>query len=110
MMKVYISGSLTNGGTLSGDALRANLAKFRDAEAALSEAGLVPLNPASFEGKADSWLGYMRLSLRMISEADGLCMMPGWMLSAGALLEHDVAVRLGLPILTLEEWQAGGLA
>lgn len=44
---------------------------------------------------------YLAESIRVLSEADKLVMMPGWELARGCVVEHECAVRYGIPIYYL---------
>lgn len=45
---------------------------------------------------------YLAESIRVLSEADKLVMMPGWELARGCVIEHECAVRYGIPIYYLD--------
>lgn len=51
-----------------------------------------------------SWDWYIRSALRMISEAEGVALLPGWEDSKGATFEHQVASKLEIPRLLLTDW------
>lgn len=101
---LYLSGSITDGGTLHGEAVARRLAEFHEAEARLVAAGYDVLNPARNEGKADDWLGYMRLALRDISRADGVAFLGGWEKSRGAVIEVGLGRSLGLLAAPVQSW------
>lgn len=104
-MKVYISGSITDGGTLSPEEVEARIAGFFNAEDLLTAAGLEPLNPARHGSDPDkTWLDYMRLALVDISQADAIATLPGWEESRGAVIEVHLARSLGIPVGTLMDW------
>lgn len=54
-------------------------------------------NPKTDETK--SLKDYMVFDLPMVCEADAVIVLPGWEESEGALLETDVAWRVGMPVL-----------
>lgn len=87
-----------------------NYPAFRAAEAQLRAAGYDTLNPVDSEqhnptpGKPQSWDWYMRHALRMVLDAEGIALLPGWERSRGATLEKHVAEKLAMPVQTLDEW------
>lgn len=105
---VYIAGSISNHGTLSGDAVAERIEKFNDAEEVLRAHGYTPLNPAR-RGKVDGkrWLDYMRDSLRDIADCDGIALLDGWEDSRGAQIERELASDLGIPAHPLRKWLEG---
>lgn len=103
-MKVYISGPMTGLPDY-------NYPAFHAAATALREAGHDVLNPAEVDalhnptpGTHQSWQWYMRHAIRMVADADGVALLPGWQGSRGATVERYVAASLALPVLPLEEW------
>lgn len=101
-MKVYIAGPMSGFEDF-------NYPAFIAAEAELVSRGLDVLNPAKSEehnttGKPQAWLWYMRHALRMVADADAVCLLPGWQKSKGASLECDIAEGLGLDIRPYDEW------
>ena len=86
----YISGAISSDPNYK--------AKFADAEMVLDHLGYVVLNPTNTP------LGlhydeYMRIDLLLVEIADTIVMLPDWMQSDGATLEHDHAARLGKRII-----------
>jgi hypothetical protein len=86
-----------------------NYPAFRKAEADLRANGLDVLNPVNAEaenqtGQPQTWQWYMRRALRMVSEADGIALLPGWEYSEGARLEYHVGTKLLISVLPLEDW------
>jgi hypothetical protein len=98
-VRLYIAGPMTG-------ITQLNYPAFNAAEAALREAGHDPINPARTEGREDceSWLDYMRASLRDIADADGVALLPDWRTSRGASLEEHIARSLDLPVRRIDEW------
>lgn len=72
----------------------------------LRGAGFAVLSPAEAPepGPAPEWLDWMRGSLRLLLDADGLALLPGWWDSRGATVERDLARSLGLPALPVPAW------
>ena len=88
-MRVYISGKIT------GD--RGYKQKFRTAELTLLALGHEVLNPAEGnEGLTDAEA--MRRAVGLLLTADAIYMLPDWMHSPGAMLERELAKRMGLEI------------
>jgi nucleoside 2-deoxyribosyltransferase len=83
-----------------------NFPAFHAAEDLLRERGYVVLSPAGNEPYPgpDHWAGYMRTALAQLLQADGVCALDGWALSAGASLEVHVAQTLRMPVLNLAGW------
>ena len=88
--KVYIAGAIIGCADYK--------AGFAAARMELEALGYIVLNPAELpEGmeKAD----YMRICLAMLDTADEICMLPGWGISEGAMIEHDLSHYTKKPIL-----------
>lgn len=99
MKTIYIAGPMTGHEDL-------NYPAFNQAEQELTGAGHRVLNPARQDlGPEASWLDYMRLAVRDVSRADGVCLLPGWSESRGANVEYDLATGLGLPCHDLTTWK-----
>lgn len=101
-MKVYIAGPMTG-------LPEFNYPAFNAAEGRLLVAGHYVLNPVRSEGhnttgRPQTWDWYMRHALRMVTEADGVALLPGWSRSKGARLERQVADSLGLDVRMLDRW------
>lgn len=104
-MKVYIAGSISDGGTLPIEVQADRRRSFDRAEALLEGEGFEPINPMRRGVDKDkSWLDYMRDSLRDIAEADGVALLPGWEGSRGARVEERLAGDLGLVVKPLGVW------
>lgn len=81
----YISGAISSDPNY--------LQKFADAEMVLEHIGYVVLNPTSTP-LGLNYDEYMKLDLLLVEIADTLVMLPDWLQSDGATLEHDHAVKL----------------
>lgn len=87
-----------------------NYPAFKTAVAKLRARGYRVLNPVDAEehnptpGTPQAWDWYMRHALRMVLEANGLALLPGWTASRGAALEVHVACALHLDVRPLGEW------
>ncbi len=88
-MKIYIAGPMTG-------LPEFNYPVFHEAAAALRAAGHAVDNPAENAAPpCGSWLGYMRMSVAQLAQADCLVLLPGWASSRGARIEHQLAMALG---------------
>lgn len=97
MSALYVAGPMSGLPDL-------NYPAFNEAAARLRSVGHVVENPAE-NPEQTSWADYMRLSIRQVSEVDGIALLPGWENSRGAKLEVHIAKELGLPVKPVEEWQ-----
>lgn len=95
-LKVFLSGPISS-------RLETYKAEFDDAARIVSEAGHLPLNPATLPIGMES-RDYMRICLAMLDSADLLLQLPGWGKSAGAIAERTVAMKTGVESLTLEDF------
>lgn len=91
-MRIYLAGPMTGIADF-------NYPAFNLAAAQLRAKGYVVENPAeNKEPDCGSWSGYMRLALTQLLTCDMVVFLPNWSLSRGALLEHEVASQLSIPI------------
>lgn len=104
-LRVYISGPISLGDSLSREAVEANLGKFPAAARALSERGYKPVDP-THNAQQDGlvWLDYMRRDIHALVECDGIAMLDGWEKSRGACVEEQLARALGFRVASLDEW------
>lgn len=79
-----------------------NYPAFNAAAAQLRAMGYRVENPAENPEQPD-WQGYMRAGITQLMRCGGIAMLPGWQQSRGASLEHFIAQRLGLQIVTVDE-------
>lgn len=96
--RIYVSGPM------SGLPLE-NYPAFNQEAARLRALGFVVENPAENK-RQDSWLAYMRQSIRQMLTCDAVALLPGWKRSKGALIEHWLAIALGIKARPCEEYQA----
>lgn len=104
MKRVYIAGRMTG---LPDNGYPA----FHAAAAQLRGMGLEVLNPAeNQEPPCGSWLAYMRMAVAQVASVDAVVLLPGWEQSRGARVEFNLAVGLGLSVMTLDQmldqWKA----
>lgn len=69
------------------------------AEDALTLLGYEPANPDD-NGAND------RTNLRMLTQCDGVLLMPGWETSPMSTIAVTVAKHLGIPVGTYDQWSA----
>lgn len=98
-MNVYISGPMTGHDNFNHEA-------FHDAEWQLKCQGHNAINPARLPAGL-SYQEYMDIDLETIAiMADALLMLPGWQSSRGAMMEYELALKLKLEIMEVEnEWK-----
>lgn len=95
-MKLYVAGPMSG-------LPEYNYPAFHAAAARLRTAGYEVENPAENPAE-DTWVDYMRASLRQVSVVDGVAVLDGWQLSRGATLEVHIAHALHLPVLPVAAW------
>ena len=89
-----------------------NYPAFRKAAQQLRAAGYGVRNPTEVavpKGFTPSWEWYMRRTLKMMLDADGIAVLPGWRKSRGASIEVDTGDRIGIPSATVSVWLAGDI-
>lgn len=91
-MKVYLAGKVT--GLPMGEVF----AKFGQAEFWLKEQGHTVVNPLRLCSNHWSWERCMRVCIQAMMDCEGVCLLPDWNESKGAMVEHYVATMLGLKI------------
>lgn len=101
MGKVYVSGPLS---AATDEGLQANKQRMRAAQAALESSGYTVVCPLD-NGLHESakWEEHMRADIRLMlaDDVDTVAMLDGWGDSRGACMEHDIARRLGLRVVSL---------
>lgn len=94
----YISGAMSG---LPAN----NYPAFFQAEGKLRDHGHIVFNPARVDGDPEwSWEKWMRASIKMLMECDGVATLPGWEQSRGANVEVRLAMDLGIPYGPVESW------
>lgn len=85
-----------------------NHGAFYSAATSLKRCGYEVVNPAELRGSGRgemTWAEYLRRDLiAMLGHSDGVATLSGWHNSPGALLETDVAVRLGMKTQSVALW------
>lgn len=104
-MKVYVAGPMTGLPDF-------NRSAFHAAEKRLATLGHEVLNPARLTpadlglDREPAWSDWMRAAIRILMDADAVCLLPGWMGSRGAYLEFQIADKLCIPVEELSVWLA----
>lgn len=95
-MRYYISGPMYG---IPGY----NFPYFNHVAAKLRAAGLDVVNPAEIDQPTLEWGDCIRRALRAMLQCDAIVLLHDWQQSRGALLELDVAHRVGMRVVQLEE-------
>ena len=95
-MRCYLSGPMTGLPEMNYPAFHAEAARLR-------ELGYIIENPAENPAQS-SWTAYMRLAIRQMLTCDKVALLPGWKRSRGALIEHWIAIALGMRARPCEEF------
>lgn len=94
---IYLSGPMTNLPEFNYPAFAAVAARLR-------ALGCKVCNPAENGLPSGApWVEHMRQDIRDLMDCTEIHMLPGWSRSAGARLEHHVAVALGFAVTGAEE-------
>lgn len=95
-LTLYISGPMTGFKDF-------NYPAFYEAENELRKLGCTDtLNPARIDHQDTIWENCMRRAITFMMEADALILLPGWDKSKGARIEVDLALKIGMSVITLE--------
>lgn len=104
---LFVCGPISSG---TDNSVEEQLRRFSEAAKALEDAGYVVVNPGETEYKTEGmsasqvWQTYMRSSIRQVSSAGGLALLPGWQASRGASLEVFIATQLGIDCQPVLIW------
>lgn len=95
-MRVYLSGRISDGGTLDAAAVEGNKLLFWQAEQTCKDIGVDVCNPLRTP-ESGSWQEYMRAGIIGLMSCDAILMLKNWVYSRGARIELDIAFSLGIP-------------
>lgn len=99
-MKLYIAGPITG--------IENYLENFDKAAVELVNKGFEVASPTWFSAQGEmlgwDWNTYMKATIQMMLNCDGVALLPGWDNSRGAAIERELAERLGMKIKALSEW------
>lgn len=98
-MKVYISGSITNGGTdYSQRGIIEKHFKAVEQQLILNH-GWECVNPFDIPKQSLTWRDCLEADIKILVTCDAIYMLEGWELSKGCMLEFHIARELGLKIM-----------
>lgn len=103
MSRIYVSGPMTGLPDLNFPAFYAEAAR-------LEAMGYEVVNPASLNPPDATWSDCMRTDIAALMTCDALVLLPGWADSNGAMVELQLAHRLGMRVLTTAEIPAPAAA
>lgn len=93
--KIYVAGPMTGYENF-------NYQAFDDAATRLRALGYSVLSPSEIEGDegagSRTWDWYMRRALTMLLQCDAVAVLPGWQESKGAVIETELAKKLGMQV------------
>ena len=99
-IRIYIAGPMTGLPNL-------NFPAFHETAARLRSQGFEVVNPAEINpDHAMPWKECMRRDIAELVKCDAIYLLPGWEKSKGATLEHHIATRLELTVMTEERMVA----
>lgn len=90
--KIYISGKISG---IENEAVKL----FDIAEMQLKNEGYEVVNPMTLNHNHDkSWHSYMKEDVKALCECDEIFMLSNWTDSKGAIIEHTIAMYLGISV------------
>jgi hypothetical protein len=91
--KIYISGKISG---IESEAVEL----FAKAENELLLKGFEPVNPMALNHEHDkSWHSYMKEDIKALCDCDQIFMLSNWVDSKGAIIEHAIAMYLGIKVI-----------
>lgn len=103
--RIYVAGPMTG---LPGK----NYEAFNKAAQALRDKGYAVLNPVDVDLQVPddctpSYDWYLRQTMKMLCDADGVALLPDWENSTGAMVEWQFAKACGMEVRLISEWLTG---
>ena len=99
-MKLYIAGPITG--------IDNYLENFDDAAVRLVEKGYEVASPTWFSAQGEmlgwTWHDYMKATIQMMLNCDGVAYLDGWEKSKGTTIEVKLANKLNMEVNHLEDW------
>lgn len=93
MRRLYLAGPMSDLPELNFPAFHAEAARLR-------ALGYTVINPAEINSDmAAEWIDCMCADIPQLISCDGIALLPGWMASKGARIEHSIARSLGKLVL-----------
>lgn len=105
-MKIYVAGPVSG-------VPNHNKKAFADACNRLSLSGVQTINPielcapiaSNWRGTdQELWNACMKRNIEELVKADAVALLPGWQDSAGATFEREIALKLSITCLSIEEY------
>lgn len=91
-IKVYISGKISG---IENEAQKL----FEKAEKELQSKEFEVVNPMKLNHQHDkSWHSFMKEDIKALCDCDAIYMLSNWTNSKGAIIEHTIAIYLGLKV------------
>lgn len=92
MKRIYLSGKMSGMPEMNYPAFNAEAARLR-------ALGFHVENPAE-NSEQSSWEDYMKAAIIQMLSCEVVVMLPGWSESRGALIERELALRVGLKVIS----------
>lgn len=92
----YIAGPMSGYDDFNYPAFEKMMLELQRDEVSVCSPHTIPWPEPRLEGDA-LWKHMMRHALHMLLECEGIILLPGWVDSKGAMLEHQIAAQLKLP-------------
>ncbi|MFA6726854.1 MAG: DUF4406 domain-containing protein [Prevotella sp.] len=93
--KAYISGKVT------GLTREEVLANFKQGEKVAKDLGYIPVVPIYYITEDETWEGAMKIAIKLQMGCDVVLHLNNWEDSKGAVIEHQVAQMVNMPILLI---------
>lgn len=91
--KIYIAGKVT------GEKKEDCKAKFAQAQSSIEALGFEAVNPLVVVGGFNTkWENAMRSCIAVLMHCHAIILLPDWQFSQGAILEKELAMKLGIPV------------